>query len=182
MYDRDFEMKFPPINTPLVLFKFVKELAVPREYQRYLTIKLLTFKLVDIYFAVRQLSQLLNYSFAFLPSQSRHHITANPEIQLISLVIIVAKLLRPFDSIERYPRLATEPTVLDIDWDYWRTSVGCNLGFDYSGGHLGPEKAINIKEKDVMDMSGSQIDDYLDWYEKTYTDDVDSKGKPIHLN
>jgi RNA polymerase I-specific transcription initiation factor RRN7 len=36
---------------------------------------------------------------------------------------------------------------------------------------------IRITDSDVMNMSGKQMDDYLDWYQQTWVDDRDPKSE-----
>jgi len=42
---------------------------------------------------------------------------------------------------------------------------------------------IKLTDVDVFDMSAKKMDDYLDWYQRTWIDDRDAKSRPspIHL-
>ena len=36
---------------------------------------------------------------------------------------------------------------------------------------------INVTDGDVFKMKGKELDDYLDWYQRTWVDDSDPKSK-----
>ncbi len=117
------------------------------------------------------MASLLGVEFTFPKPGSRQRKSALPDIQLVSLLVISVKLYHPFDSQARYSRSLTEFGTLVIDWGVW-----CNYQIDYatrhtSAGKLGRGNEIYVNENDVMAMSGEQLDDYLDWYEKTWVKD-----------
>jgi RNA polymerase I-specific transcription initiation factor RRN7 len=94
---------------------------------------------------------MLDISFSFPTQHVRgHNVTAYPEIQLISLIVIATKLSHPFDDIPRLPVSESDPTVTKINWTTWE---------------------LNVKDTDVWNMDGKKIDDYLDWYQRTWVDD-----------
>lgn len=37
---------------------------------------------------------------------------------------------------------------------------------------------IKVTDADVLDMSEKKMDDYLDWYQRTWIDDRDAKSMP----
>lgn len=126
---------------------------------------------MDIYPAVDRLAALISYNFSFPTSNPRYRISSLPEPQLISLLIVAVKLYYPFDSIRRYPRSSSEPSALLIDWKAWAAAQDeCSARIS-SGRELRRGQELGIGEHNVLSMSGGQIDEYLDWYEKTWIDD-----------
>jgi len=89
----------------------------------------------------------------------------------MSLIVIATKLSHPFDDLERIPQSETDPTTVKVDWARWRKIMaeaptkGLNRG-----------EEIKVTEADVMKMSGNKMDDYLDWYQRTWIDDRNPKS------
>lgn len=175
LYHRDFGVSFPPINSPLLLFSYVKQLALPRKKQ----FKLPTFSaqsslihhLVEVYPAVRHLQNALGDTSAFPQSiVGRFRPAYLPEVQLMSLLVIITKLFFPIDDIKRYPYSWKDPAAQVMDWDSW---IRAQKEFDEKGRRgetLGKGEAISISESDALDMIPKQLDDYMDWYEKMWID------------
>ncbi|TVY21399.1 RNA polymerase I-specific transcription initiation factor rrn7 [Lachnellula arida] len=154
-YNHQFEMVFPPLNAPLLIFKHVRDLGLP----------------VEIYPAVRRLSTMLGFDFSYPTITKRvHEIQAYPEIQIISMIILATKLSHPFDSITRIPESDLDPTALKLDWAKWRKTMG-----ERSSDGLKQGDEIKVTDTDVLGMSEKKMDDYLDWYQRTWIDDRDAK-------
>ena len=117
---------------------------------------------------MRRLASLLQVNFTFPRHSSRQRKSSLPEVQLISLLVTAVKLYHPFDSQPRYSRALTEFGTLRIDWDSWGESQTEYAARHTLAGSLGRGNEINVNENDVMEMSGEQLDEYLDWYEKTW--------------
>jgi RNA polymerase I-specific transcription initiation factor RRN7 len=131
---------------------------------------------VDIYAAARKLGRILEMDFSFPSTFQRHMVTANPEIQIISLIIIATKLCQPFDDIIRVPESVTDPSGLRLDWEIWSEIMTERLPQGLKRG-----QEINVTDSDVYRMKGTELDDYLDWYQRTWVDDNDSKSKSIQM-
>lgn len=127
--------------------------------------------LVETYAAVRTMASLLAFDFTFPPPASRQHISSLPEIRLVSLLVIAVKLYHPFDSLPRYTKGLTESGVLTVDWDVWIRAQKEYDSHSTTKGSLGRGKEMAVTEDDVFTMSGKQLDEYLDWYEKTWIDE-----------
>jgi RNA polymerase I-specific transcription initiation factor RRN7 len=137
--------------------------------------------LVDIYTAVHYMSSMLNIDFYFPKPGSRQKTSNLPEIRLLALLVISVKLYYPFDSLERHPRSHLDKAVLTVDWNKW-----CELHEQHdrrvtSKGEIGRGNEFLVTEQDIMKMSGAQLDEYLDWYEKTWIDEEDDKEKKGRL-
>lgn len=96
----------------------------------------------------------------------------------MALLVIAVKLYYPFDAIDRHPKSMTDPGVLAIDWDQW-----CEAQKDFDSkevpdGRLGQGNEIKVEEKNVFKMSGDQMDEYLDWFEKTWVDEDRARKHP----
>jgi RNA polymerase I-specific transcription initiation factor RRN7 len=96
---------------------------------------------------------------------------AYPEIQLMCIIVVATKLSQPFDVIVRHPESESDPTTLKIDWLKWR-----EIMTEKESDELKRGEEIKITDASVISMSERKMDDYLDWYQRTWTDDRDSKS------
>ncbi|KAL8911200.1 MAG: hypothetical protein Q9171_003606 [Xanthocarpia ochracea] len=161
-YSQKFKMNFPVLNHPLVLFRHVRSLALP----------------LDVYPAVRRITKLLDINFAFPASRSRQKISSFPEVALIALLVITVKLYYPFDTIDRHTRSAADPGTLALDWDQWCKAQKEYDSRETANGQLGRGNEIKVEEKDVFSLSDYQMDEYLDWFEKTWVDEERARSHP----
>lgn len=113
----------------------------------------------------------LDFSFPILRKKALE-VSGYPEVQLMSLITIATKLSHPFDDVERVPQSETDPTTVKVDWAMWREIMA-------EAPTKGLKKGDEIKttDEDVMKMSGKEMDDYLDWYQRTWIDDRNPKSK-----
>jgi RNA polymerase I-specific transcription initiation factor RRN7 len=160
LYTTEFGMTIPAINGPHLLFQYIKQLALPPE----------------IYPAVKEMSDILNFNFTFTlasDSRIRRNATSNPEAQLMALVVFATKLGYPFDSdvVKRHPRSLSEPAALRYDWKKWveLRKQGSSLVERGSKLPLQRGQESNITDVDIFKMSNEQLDQYMDWYQRTYT-------------
>ncbi|PKX89555.1 TFIIB-type zinc finger domain-containing protein [Aspergillus novofumigatus IBT 16806] len=148
LYNNKFGVQFPSLNTPAVLYRYIKRLALP----------------VEVYPAVKRLQSLVGFTFEFpttVPGRSRPlHL---PEVQLITLIVIITKLFFPFDDIKRYPVSSREPSAQVLDWELWG-----QVQRHFDSRETGNE--ILVTEKDVFNMAPAQLDEYMDWYETSWLD------------
>ncbi len=109
-----------------------------------------------------------------------HQVTAYPEIQLVSLIVIATKLSHPFDEIPALSTSESDPTVMKIDWEKWAQIMAQK---DPEGIKRGRE--IYVTEEDVCDMNEKNMDAYLDWFQRTLIDDNKQRKSmflgPFHL-
>lgn len=149
-YARDYEMVAPPLNTALYLHRYMEELALP----------------LEVYAATRRLERIAKANIAFpTGEQGRSNIALRyPEVQLVSLIVVATKLLFPFDDIERNPTAATELSALSVQWKDW---VAERKNTDDEPGHLTYGKAFSVTDSDIISMTESSLDQYLEWYAQT---------------
>ena len=138
---------------------------------------LLNQSVVEIYTASQRIANLLSIPFTFPTFGSKQAASAFPEIQLIATVVIAVKLYHPFDSVYRCATTLTEPGVMTMDWDAWTKEQKSFEGRLTSGGKLGRGNEIRLKEQEVLDMTADQIDEYLDWYERTWVEEGSKEQK-----
>ncbi|KAL8774009.1 MAG: hypothetical protein Q9194_004160 [Teloschistes cf. exilis] len=162
LYNHHFQVTLPALNHPLLLFKHIRDLALP----------------LDLFVAVRRLAKLLHIDFSFPRARSYYKISSTPEVALMSLLVITVKLYHPFDSIDRHPRSLTEPGTLVIDWNRWSEVQKGYDARDTAGGKLGRGNEIKVTETDIFNLSGDQIDEYLDWFEETWVDEERARKQP----
>ena len=128
-----------------------------------------------------KISRLLSLEFAFPLPGHRQQTSSLPEIQLMCLLIIAVKLYHPFDGLPRHARSLADPAALTIDWAAWvdiQSSHGVHISDE---SHLKRGSEIKVNEKDVMNMTGKEMDEYMDWYERTFVDEVRAEEKACGL-
>lgn len=128
---------------------------------------------VEIYPAVQRLAKMLqiDYSWKAVATRRVNSVSAHPEIQMISLIVIATKLAHPFDNIPRYPESESEATIVRIDWEKWVSTMK-----DAPSRGLKRGEEIKVTEADVPNMNAKEMDDYLDWYQRTWVNDSDPKS------
>ena len=161
LFQHHFKLDMPPLNTPLLLYKHVNDLALP----------------TAVYEATRKLASLLSVNFSFPTPAAKQRVTGLPEIALMSVLIIAVKLLYPFSKDLGSVRSMEDPGALALDWEAWVTSRQ-NRVPGAEGETMGDRGSeIEVTEDDIMAMTGQQMDEYLDWYERTWVDEDRAQSK-----
>ncbi|KAJ4289005.1 hypothetical protein N0V90_011347 [Kalmusia sp. IMI 367209] len=157
-----FEMKFsilwPPLNVPVLLFRYLKDLALP----------------LELYDAAMKLGEYLGYDFALhITAKQKLNIADLPEAQLMSCLVICVKLIFPFDDTIRHPKSVSEPAATAVNWAEW-SKLMQEAKAEARGGRLQytTQELTKLEEKDVFDMSNHQLDQYLDFYLTNFLDDT----------
>lgn len=98
----------------------------------------------------------------------------------MALVIVSTKLLLGLDEVPRTPKQAAEPAAIGLRWEAWEGYLREGnaeyrglLGKDVQAAGKGLE--VDVEEKDVFDMEGEELDRYMDWFEKNWSDDSNTK-------
>ncbi|RKF72165.1 RNA polymerase I-specific transcription initiation factor rrn7 [Golovinomyces cichoracearum] len=159
-FHNHYHMSFPPLNLPLLAYKYILNLGLP----------------IEVYPAIERLKDVLSLEFKFqAPSSSTNgHRISYPEIQLIGLIVIATKLSQPHDDITREPESELHPTLIKIDWEKWVNTM--------ANRRLDREAEISLKETDIWTMNDRRLDLYLDWFQQNMLDDRDSKVSENLLN
>lgn len=158
MYGRTLGMETPALNWTLILMENIRDLALP----------------IEVYPTVKRLADILSYDMAY-PSKhdQRRTATTYPESQLTAMIVVATKLLYPFNSatVKRHLYTTNEPAAMQMNWQTWldaRLSTNVDKPIDV----LPSDKAIEVTDRDILEMSPSQLDRYMDWFQRTYTKDV----------
>jgi len=88
------------------------------------------------------------------------------------LIVVATKLSQPFDDILRYPESDSDPSTVMIDWGRWSEIM---TEEQVPGLKRGEE--IMVTDMDVLLMSNEAMDDYMNWYQRTFLDDRPPKSK-----
>ena len=179
-------MSFPSLNTPLLSFRYMRDLALPCTSLSNVLIALqvggrLIRIIVAIYPAVLRLATLLHYTFDYRLSPAKHVKAEYPEVRLMSLLIVAVKLSQALDDEERSPRTAGEAAALTIDWNTWERAMSNGELPNIAKGLLHKGKEADVTEPDVSHMDGQQLDQYMDWFEKTWIADAESRREHVYL-
>lgn len=154
-YNIQFEMVFPPLNFPLLIYKHMTDLGLP----------------IEIYPAVRRLATILEVDFTYpILHKKSYSSLAYPEVQLMCFIVIATKLSHPFDDILRHPENESDPTTVKIDWVKWR-----QIMTDKETNGLRRGEEIKVTDLDVIEMNEEKLDDYLNWYQRMWIDDRNPK-------
>lgn len=162
-FHNHYQMSFPPLNLPLLAYKYILNLGLP----------------IEIYPAIERLKDILGLEFKFqIPGLSANgHRISYPEIQLIGLIVIATKLSQPQDDIIRDPESELHPTLIKINWEKWGKTMANGVSERLQRG-----AEISLKEADVWNMSDRKLDLYLDWFQQIMLDDRDLKVSENLLN
>ncbi|KAJ5084683.1 hypothetical protein NUU61_009262 [Penicillium alfredii] len=156
-YQRRFGLAIPPLNSPLVLYRIIKRLAIP----------------VEVYEAIKKLQELLAFTYEY-PTRLRGNFRRSPyhlpEVQLVVLTVIATKLFFPLDDLKRYPATNREPGAQFMDWSVWERAQRHFNNHERVGGKIGKDHVVQLTDKDVLTMTPDQLDEYMDWYESSWLD------------
>ncbi|RVX75865.1 hypothetical protein B0A52_00222 [Exophiala mesophila] len=175
MFHTYFGMETPSLNQNLLLMHYIREMALP----------------IEVYSMARQLGRILGFTLSYhddeenrrnVKGHPRRAATSYPEAQAISMTIVATKILFPFKpaSENRHDISATTSnTMFQMNWDAWQDA---KTTFDtamhqletINGTRLKPGSEINVTEQDVLTMTGDQLDQYMDWFQQTWTEQTAS--------
>lgn len=186
-YSDTFAMQFPAINWPLMLHAYLEKLALP----------------IEVYAAVKKLRELVGFEFRWevdVPQpdkdqdsdteprriRKRRSPVAWPEAQLMSLLIVAVKLLFPLRD-QADTKLGFGKLRLKMDWMRW---LEIRSSHDAAMKKRDKGKAstfLETTDRDVQDMSGEELDGYMDWFQELYAErDEDvvrmAKGREAIVN
>lgn len=158
-YSKDHGITWPALNVPLLLFRYLKELALP----------------LELYDATRRLGDLLGYDFApHYSGKKRLGIRHLAEAQLVSCLIICIKVLYPLDDEKRYPKSSSEPTTAVMSWQAWCEQMqAAEKSRRGDNGRFTTEQLTKLQEKDMLSMEPQDMDQYLDFYASTFLDNAE---------
>lgn len=165
-YKHHFAISLPSLNAPLMLFKYIRDLSLP----------------ISLFSIVQRMAALLEFDFSYSRLTRYQRVHSYPEMSLIGLLVIAVKLYHPFDGLPRVVTSLNDPAVLHINWSRWMEAHRDHEYRIQAGAQLVRGSEIYVSEEDVMQMSGDQLDDYLDWYERTWIDEDRARHKTRPLD
>lgn len=66
--------------------------------------------------------------------------------------------------------------MMKINWKVWSRNMAEKFGDELKRG-----EELRVKDTDVWNMDAKKMDDYLDWYQRTWVDDRELKSIPFSL-
>jgi RNA polymerase I-specific transcription initiation factor RRN7 len=158
-FEKEHGVQWPALNVQLLLFRYLKELALP----------------LELYDATLRLGDLLGYTFAFrYDGRQNLGVRHLPEAQLIGCLVLCVKLLYPFDKVRRAPHSSSEPTAVLMNWKQWcKHMAAAKKEHRASNPGFTTEELTKLQESDVFKLQSDQLDQYLDFYADTFLDEAE---------
>lgn len=120
----------------------------------------------EIYTFTQEIVDFLNVDFTFPVGQRRVQLLDHPDVFLISCIVMVTKLICPFDDVRRgTSEINFSLPLLKIDWQQWREE------FD-----VAPKESLSrwdiemLTSEDAWTISPAKADDYLSWFQQVKID------------
>ncbi|KAI1493495.1 hypothetical protein F5X96DRAFT_184320 [Biscogniauxia mediterranea] len=159
-YKVNYDMVFPPLNHVPMLIRYITELTLP----------------VETYLAAKCIAEILETDYSYPVGSKRVRMMDNPEVLLVTLVVVSAKLLYSPDGVERLPRNHQDPRRIKIDWVKWQEVMRREEGEEgQRGSHLIRGEEYKVTPNDVLSMDETKLDDFMDWFEKMWIGDGDPR-------
>ncbi|CAJ2514249.1 Uu.00g023680.m01.CDS01 [Anthostomella pinea] len=156
-FKMSFDTVFPPLNYVPVLVGYITELALPME----------------VYMTVKCIAEIVHTDYSYPMGGKKMRTMDNPEVLLIALVVLSTKLLYPLDGIERPPIGYHDPRSTKVDWSQWQRVMADTPVEERSNLTHGEE--YKVTPNDVLSIDETKLDDFMDWFEKTWVGNGDSK-------
>jgi RNA polymerase I-specific transcription initiation factor RRN7 len=158
-FEKEHGVQWPALNVQLLLFRYLKELALP----------------LELYDATLRLGDLLGYTFAFrYDGRENLGVRHLSEAQLIGCLVLCVKLLYPFDKVRRAPHSSSEPTAVLMNWKQWcKHMAAAKKEHRASNPGFTTEELTKLQEGDVFKLQSDQLDQYLDFYADTFLDEAE---------
>jgi RNA polymerase I-specific transcription initiation factor RRN7 len=131
--------------------------------------------LVEVYPMANHLAHILGEDFSYPVGGTKLRSMSNPEVLLITLVVVSVKLLYSLDGVDRPPRNHQDPRSLKVDWDVWQNAMKDRSRKDSA--HLGRGEEYLVAPNEALTMDKTKLDDFMDWFEKTWTGDGSPQSK-----
>ncbi|SMQ54751.1 unnamed protein product [Zymoseptoria tritici ST99CH_3D7] len=161
----NFGMAVPPVNHPLLLYRWVTELSLP----------------LEVFVATQRLARVLDVDYSYRLNAKAGTLMSLrcPEIRLMALVVTTTKLLFPFDNGRRYPTDSNDLGALRMDWKMWsEQQQNQDPGDDSATKQLSYKDAFSMTEAESLDLAGESLDQYLDWCENNIAaEEVRERGR-----
>ncbi|KAK5121594.1 hypothetical protein LTR85_004766 [Meristemomyces frigidus] len=165
MLDSEFGMASPPINHPLVLFRWVKQLALP----------------IEVFAATQRLARVLDLDFGYQRggrNGSKDAVLRHPEARLMAIVVVATKLVFPLDDVKRYPSSMSDISALSLDWASWAGLPHPAHDDQPTLEVLDYHEMMDFTQGDTLQVADDQLDQYMDWFEQNVaSEEIRQHGK-----
>jgi RNA polymerase I-specific transcription initiation factor RRN7 len=157
------QISFMPLNYVPMLVQHIMHLTLP----------------IEIFLMVKCLADILQANFSFPDgTQKRIRSMDNPEVLLITLVVVSTKLLHPLDGVERPPVTDDDPRTRQVNWKEWQEARKQPPPALNDGLVKGAEHKVIANEALFMDEK--KMDDFMEWFENMWIGDGDEpRSKPF---
>jgi RNA polymerase I-specific transcription initiation factor RRN7 len=162
-----YELKLPSLNYPQILIQYLLDLTLP----------------LEVYLMAKCLIQILEAAFEFPDRRNKKwRAMDNPEVLLMTLVVVSTKLLHPLDDLERPPVSEDDPRTKQINWFEWRKSrTEGKKNSKQVGNRLERGTEYQVTSREAVLMDGDKMDDFMDWYEKMWVSTSDTRLSSKYL-
>jgi RNA polymerase I-specific transcription initiation factor RRN7 len=150
LFSVEFGMGIPPLNTPLIIARWMKELMLP----------------LELFAGTQRLAKMLEIDGKYDVSKPRTRLVLRyAEVQLMALLVVATKLLFPFDKRLFKTKALTDLSALPMDWDKW-------VSVHKESAHVGREDPLRYEEAfvsteaDCLAATDDKLDAYLGWCER----------------
>nr|OQO24931.1 hypothetical protein B0A51_10626 [Rachicladosporium sp. CCFEE 5018] len=152
-FHEDFGISMPAVNHPLLLYRWMRTLALP----------------IEVFAATTRLARMLGLEFGFLFESVRRSDfpLRYPEARLMALLVVATKLLFPCDDRERHPATLQDLAALRIDWDAWEKAQTdlVKAKTEKQSTPMSHSETFALTDTDCQNMGDEDLDRYLDWYQ-----------------
>ncbi|KAI0431669.1 hypothetical protein F5Y09DRAFT_186085 [Xylaria sp. FL1042] len=149
----NFEMIMPPLNHVPIILRFITDLVLP----------------IDVYITAKFIGEILKTDFSYSTGGKRIRTMDNPEVLLVSLVVVSTKLLYSLDGVERLPISPQDPRRTKVDWEKWQEITAEKPVEERANLVRGEE--YKVTAEDALTIEKTKLDDYMDWFEKMWLHD-----------
>ncbi|KAI0478998.1 hypothetical protein GGR56DRAFT_355464 [Xylariaceae sp. FL0804] len=160
-FKANFDLVFPPLNYVPPLIRYMIELALP----------------VEIYPTVGCLAEILQADYSYPTKGSKIRTMENPEVLLITLVVVSAKILYPLDGTGQQPRTHYGPRATAMNWTKWQEVMAEEPAERLPNLIRGEE--YKVTANDALSLDKPKLDDFMDWFEQMWLGNEDPKTERI---
>ncbi|KAI0441774.1 hypothetical protein F4803DRAFT_551793 [Xylaria telfairii] len=146
----NFDMTIPPLNYVPIIIRLITDLVLP----------------VDIYITIKCIAEIIKTEFSYSSGGKKTRTMDNPEVLLVSLVVVSTKLLFSLDNVERPPISQQDPRRTKVDWKEWQKIITEKPASTRT--HLRRGEEHKVTADDTLGMDKTKLDDYMDWFEKMW--------------
>lgn len=161
-YKSNYDMTFPELNYIPMLIEYTKELCLPRMCipPHRLGFDMANLRAAETIVVARRLASSLGLVFCFPTTKSRIYALDNPEVQIVSVLAVAAKMCFPFE-ISRLSLLDLTGCLLpSFSWETWK-SIFPREGSNLDQGAQEQNGFDNLTPNQITSMTDEDFDAYM---------------------